>query len=483
MIDTQSLKNKILDLAIRGKLTRQLPDDGTAEELYEKIQEEKQALVEAGKIKKEKHLKEIEKDEVPFEIPGNWKWVRLSEICQQITDGAHKTPKYQKEGIPFLSVKNISAGYLDLSDIKFISEEEHMELSKRCNPQKDDVLVCRIGTLGKALIVDVNFDFSVFVSLGLIKTGSKQLSKYICSVINSGYGFEWIETNKAGGAMHTYKINLNDLNMMSFPLPPEDEVERILSKTEKLFSEIDTIEKLQTQYAADSEILKSKLIDAAIQGKLTEQLPSDGTAEELYQQIQTEKQALISAGKIKKEKPLKEIEEDEIPFEIPESWKWVYMGDIFQHNTGKALNSSEKEGELLEYITTSNMYWDHFELNKLKQMRFKPEEIEKCTITKGDLLVCEGGDIGRSAIWNYDYDMRIQNHIHRLRGYLKEKICEKFYYYVMWFYKHSGLINGRGIGLQGFSSKRLHSLVVPLPPFEEQKRIVGRLNELIEAIE
>ena len=109
MIDTQSLKNKILDLAIRGKLTRQLPDDGTAEELYEKIQEEKQALVEAGKIKKEKPLKEIEEGEVPFEIPGNWKWVRLSEICQQITDGAHKTPKYQKKRRSFfISKKYIS---------------------------------------------------------------------------------------------------------------------------------------------------------------------------------------------------------------------------------------------------------------------------------------------------------------------------------------------------------------------------------------
>ena len=109
LIDTQSLKNKILDLAIRGKLTRQLPDDGTAEELYEKIQEEKQALVEAGKIKKEKPLKEIEEGEVPFEIPGNWKWVRLSEICQQITDGAHKTPKYQKKRRSFfISKKYIS---------------------------------------------------------------------------------------------------------------------------------------------------------------------------------------------------------------------------------------------------------------------------------------------------------------------------------------------------------------------------------------
>ena len=220
----------------------------------------------------------------------------------------------------------------------------------------------------------------------------------------------------------------------------------------------------------DTEALRKKIIDLAIQGKLTQQLPEDGNAEDLYVQIQEEKTKLIKDGKIKKEKPLPEITDDEIPFEIPNNWKWVYLGDVFNHNTGKALNASDKTGSKMEYITTSNLYWDHFELDNLKSMYFTESELEKCTIQKGDLLICEGGDIGRSAIWPYDREMRIQNHIHKLRSYCE--IEQKFYYYVLRDYKYSGLIDGRGIGLQGFSSQRVHSLVVPLPPLDEQRRIV-----------
>ena len=232
----------------------------------------------------------------------------------------------------------------------------------------------------------------------------------------------------------------------------------------------------------DTEALRSKILDLAIRGKLTEQLPEDGSAEDLYAKIQEEKAQLLKEGKIKKEKALPEITEDEIPFEIPKNWKWVHLGELFAHNTGKALNSSDKEGVLLEYITTSNMYWDHFELNGLKKMYFKNDEIKKCTIRKGDLLICEGGDIGRSAIWNFDYDMRIQNHIHRLRPFILD-LSSKFYYYVMRIYKDNKMINGQGIGLQGFSSRRVHSLLVPLPPFEEQKRIIDKVNDIFEKID
>ena len=227
--------------------------------------------------------------------------------------------------------------------------------------------------------------------------------------------------------------------------------------------------------------LKSSILQLAIQGKLVEQRPEEGTGEELYQQIQAEKQKLIKAGKIKKEKPLPEIAEDEIPFDIPESWKWVHIGELFQHNTGKALNSSNKDGQPLEYITTSNVYWNKFEISKLKTMLFTDSEIEKCTVQKGDLLVLEGGDIGRAAIWNYEFPMRIQNHIHRLRSY--GDICIEFFYHIFFLYKSTGLINGKGIGIKGLSANVLHSLIVPLPPLAEQKRIVAKIEELLPYID
>ena len=172
--------------------------------------------------------------------------------------------------------------------------------------------------------------------------------------------------------------------------------------------------------------------------------------------------------------------EDEIPFDVPNGWAWCRLGNLFKHNTGKALNSSKSEGTILTYITTSNVYWDRFELDNLKSMPFTESEIEKCTVKKGDLLVCEGGDIGRAAIWNRDEDIRIQNHIHRLRPYAK--INCQFYYYILYLYKLNGKINGNGIGLQGLSSNALHSIIVPLPPINEQAIITSRLKQIFTLV-
>ncbi len=167
---------------------------------------------------------------------------------------------------------------------------------------------------------------------------------------------------------------------------------------------------------------------------------------------------------------------DEVPFEIPESWEWVRVGNIFQHNTGKALNSSNRSGELLDYITTSNLYWNRFEIDSLRKMYFNDTEIDKCTATKGDLLVCEGGDVGRAAIWPFEYDIRIQNHIHRLRAYIP--VCTEFFYYLFYLYKSMNWIGGKGIGIQGLSSNALHSLLFPFPPLQEQIRIVDCIMDI-----
>ena len=165
-----------------------------------------------------------------------------------------------------------------------------------------------------------------------------------------------------------------------------------------------------------------------------------------------------------------------LQFDIPDSWEWVRLGELFQHNTGKALNAANRTGQLKQYITTSNLYWDRFELNNLKEMHFSESEVEKCTVIKGDLLVCEGGDIGRAAIWPFDYPMCIQNHIHRLRAYVP--ICTRFFYYLFDLYKHAGWIGGKGIGIQGLSSNAIHSLLFPLPPLAEQYRIVDAIVTL-----
>ena len=170
------------------------------------------------------------------------------------------------------------------------------------------------------------------------------------------------------------------------------------------------------------------------------------------------------------------IDED-IPFDIPESWCWCRLGDIFQHNTGKALNSANKVGTLKKYLTTSNVYWNRFDFSTVKEMYFKDDEIEKCSIKKGDLLVCEGGDIGRAAIWDKDDEMCIQNHIHRLRAYIE--ISTKYIYYIFWLFKRNGVIGGKGIGIQGLSANALHNILIPFPPFNEQFKIVLKLEAIL----
>ena len=240
--------------------------------------------------------------------------------------------------------------------------------------------------------------------------------------------------------------------------------------------------------------LKNSILQMAVQGKLVPQDPNDEPASVLLERIRAEKERLIKEKKIKREKnpsvifkgtdntPYEKIGDevrslaDEVPFDIPNSWEWVRLGELFQHNTGKALNAANHTGQLKQYITTSNLYWNRFELDNLKEMHFSESEVEKCTVSKGDLLVCEGGDVGRAAIWSYDYPMCIQNHIHRLRAYVP--LCTRFFYFLFDLYKHAGWIGGKGIGIQGLSSNAIHSLLFPLPPLAEQYRIVDAIVTL-----
>ena len=510
----QQLKNSILQMAVQGKLVPQDPNDEPASVLLERIRNEKEKLVKAGKIKQKKNPSVIfrgadnipyEKignevrdisDEIPFEIPDSWEWVRLGSLLSVISDGTHKTPTYVENGIPFLSVQNISKGFFDFNKIKYITKQEHDKLSERVSPKKDDILICRIGTLGKAIKCTLDFEFSIFVSLGLLRPVDPSIVDYIIFVINSPIGDKWIQNNKVGGGTHTYKINLIDIPNMLIPLPPLQEQTRISDKLQEIDPYLSEYEKddnkLDRLSMSFPDQLKKSILQQAVKGKLVDQDPNDEPASVLLERIRAEKQRLVKEGKIKKDKHdsviyrrdnshyeksdgIERCIDDEIPFEIPDSWEWVRLGMLFSHNTGKALNASNHSGKLLDYITTSNLYWDRFDLKKLRSMYFTDREIKKCTVVKGDLLVCEGGDIGRAAVWENEFNMRIQNHIHRLRPYVD--IYIRFFYYLFYFYKHAGLIGGKGIGIQGLSSNTLHQILLPLPPIKEQQRIVTQIEK------
>ena len=435
-------------------------------------------------------------DEVPFDIPDSWEWVRLGSIGDW---GSGATPsrtntEYYGGDIPWLKTGDLNDGY-----IKHIPESiSHRALEKtsvRLN-ETGSVLIAMYGaTIGKVGIL----------------TFPATTNQACCACLPIGiyneYLFYFLMSQKSafvkrgeGGAQPN--ISKEKIISTLMPLPSLTEQYRIVAKIKKVLPLVEQYEiaysEVNSLNNSFPELLKKSILQEAVQGKLVPQDPNDEPASVLLERIRAEKQALIKAGKIKKDKnesvifrrdnshyeKLNGIErciDDEIPFDIPDNWCWVRLGSLFQHNTGKALNSSNKVGTKLTYITTSNLYWDKFILDNLKEMPFTDAEVEKCTVIKDDLLVCEGGDIGRAAIWNYDFPMRIQNHIHRLRSYIPVNV--KFYYYIFYLYKHMGLIGGKGIGIQGLSSNAIHQLLFPLPPSNEQHKIVEKIEALLSFCE
>ena len=481
----QELKNSILQLAIQGKLVEQRPEEGTGEELYRQIQAEKQKLIREGKIKKEKPLPEIAEDEVPFDIPESWKWVRLGD-CSSYAQAKVK--------ISPLSITS-DMWSLDLEDIEketgrihtFCKAAERKISGDRVCFAKGQILYSKLRPYLKKILVAPDagictpelVPFSVYGGIRPDYIANALRAPHVDFVINSvTYGVKMP------------RVGTETMVNLLIPLPPLTEQKRIVGKIEELLPLIDRYEKawsrleeFNRRFPAD---MQKSLLQMAIQGKLVEQRPEEGTGEELYRQIQAEKQRLIKEGKIKKEKPLPEIAEDEVPFEVPESWKWCFVGELFSHNTGKAMNASakkvDKSGSIRKFITTSNLYWNAFDFSTIKQMFFSDDELERCIIKKGDLLMNEGGAyFGRTAIWNYDYEICFQNHVHRLRPYSDIELM--YFYHVFFFYRNMNMMRAKGTAMPGLSSVTLHNMMIPLPPLAEQKRIVAKLEELLPLCE
>ena len=440
-------------------------------------------------------------EEVPFEIPASWSWARLTHVTYLIEDCPHSTAKDEGKGYPLVRTPNIGFGFLQLNGVHRVSEKVYNQRNVRAVPQKDDLIFAREAPAGNIAVIQ-----NEKVCLGqrtvlLRPITDCILPQYLAYYVLAPSSQQNLVEKSSGTTVA--HVNLSDFRPYLIAVPPIDEQKQIVNKLIELLSLIDKYncygDKLAKLNNEIYTLLKKSILQEAIQGKLVPQIIEDGTAYELLEQIKAEKQNLVKEGKLKKSalassvifrgddnkyytinKKEKICIDDEIPFDIPDTWEWCRLGTLFSHCTGKALNASNLKGQLMTYITTSNLYWDRFELGNLKQMRFTDEEIEKCTATFGDLLVCEGGDIGRAAIWNYSYDIRIQNHIHKLRAY--KQLCTKFFFWMFYFYKTTGRIGGKGIGIQGLSSKALDNILIPLPPLNEQQRIIAQIEKLFEQL-
>jgi len=464
-MDTKKLRQKILDLAIHGKLVPQDPNDEPASVLLERINAEKERLIKEGKIKRSKKSAKTSDTphygNVPFEVPDSWEWCKLGTVNEIARGGSPRPIKdyltNDASGINWIKIGDTTKDGKYIDSVKERIRPEGVKKSRMVH--KGDFLLTNSMSFGRPYILNVDgciHDGWLVIS----PIGEAYMSDFLYYLLSSSFAFEQF-TNVASGGVVT-NLNSDKVADTKFPLPPLAEQKRIVVEIERWFALIDQIEQSQSDLQDTIRQTKSKILDFAIHGKLVPQDPNDEPAIEL----------------------LKRINPNFTPCDnghYPVGWIDVILGDIFYHNTGKALNSSNKEGVLRNYLTTSNVYWNQFDLSLVKQMPFRDNELEKCTVQKGDLLVCEGGDIGRSAIWNFDYNICIQNHIHRLRP--KGDLNVLFYYYVLRFLKEHNRIGGKGIGLLGLSSNELHKIGMPLPPRKEQDRIVLKIEELFSVFD
>ncbi len=468
----QDLKSSILQYAIQGKLVEQRAEEGSGEELYQQIQREKAKLVKEGKIKKEKPLPEITEDEIPFYIPESWKWVRIGEVFS-LTLGQSPAGESVSEfcdGIEFHQGKiNFGNKYLNVSSQKTIAPKRIA--------QPNSVLLCVRAPVG---IVNIT-DREICIGRGLcaVHPLANMTVEFVYYLLAT---YEDIFIRHATGTTFV-AITGEVVKNQVIPLPPLAEQKRIVAKIEEIFISIDKYAQAKERLKNLSEEMQKSLLQYAIQGKLVEQREEEGTGEELYQQIQKEKAKLVKEGKIKKEKPLPEITEDEIPFDIPESWKWVHLNQIAISELGKTLDKAKNTGDMCPYLCSINVLWSGINLDIVKKARFTEDDKKKYLLQKGDLLICEGGEIGRSAIWKKDIEMYYQNALHRVRFYGE---LEPYYFkYLLEFYKAAGILNkySKGMTIKHLVQKALYSMWLPLPPLAEQKRIVARLEELLPLCE
>ena len=472
------LKSKILDLAVRGKLTEQRPEDGSAAELLARVREEKQRLIAEGKIKKEKKLPEITEDEKPFNIPASWEWCRLPELCiKAITDGTHNSPPQQRQGdFLYITAKNIKYNGIDLTNVSYVTREIHNQIYARCNPEKGDVLLTKDGTIGIATVNNLDYPFSMLSSIALIKPVTQLLPWYLTYVLRSPYWQTLMHSDSKGSALR--RIILEQINSFIVPLPPLAEQKRIVEKIEAIFKQADIIEENRLALKTAVRHTKSRVLDLAVRGKLTKQRPEEGSAEELLERIREEKQRLIAEGKLKKEKPLPEITEEEIPFNIPAGWKWCRLGEIGSWQAGCTPDTTRKdfyESGTIPWINSADLtdgYIDtitHYVTEKAfaeKKMRLNKA---------GAVCVAMyGATIGKTGILTVDATTNQAVCVCNLLS----SMDSKYLFYFLQFHKPFFVMKGFGGAQPNISKEKIENTPFPLPPLAEQKRIVEKIEQI-----
>lgn len=477
----QELKNSILQLAIRGKLVEQRPEEGMAEELFARIQEEKQRLIAEKKIKKEKPLPEITEDEKPFDIPESWKWVRFGTVISLVSGTDFKPEEYNDQGrgtVYITGASNLSENGVIIS--------RWTETPRNFAYRGDILLVCKGSGYGKTVFCDLD---EVHIARQIMAI--KQMNS-----LNMSFTRYFLQSNliylKAKGQGVIPGIDRASVLNVPFPLPPLAEQKRIVAKIEELLPYIARYEqawsKLEKFNSRFPEDMKKSLLQYAIQGKLVEQRLEEGTAEELFKQIQKEKQRLIAEKKIKKEKSLPELTDDEKPFDIPESWKWCRLDDIVVKTIkrGKSPTYTAKSNTLVfaQKCNTKAGYIDLSLARCLDETKLSKYPEEEFMINNDIVLNSTGnGTLGRVGIYrNSDnpnrYPVVPDSHVTIIRANTLVSV-EYVFYSLKYYQPYMEKLGSGSTNQTELSAGTVKVLLFPLPPFAEQKRIVEKLEQLL----
>ena len=468
-MNAQDLKNSILQLAVQGKLVEQRAEEGTARELLEQIKLEKDQLIKDKKIKKSKPLPEITEDEIPFEIPESWEWVRLGDVVEMIMGQSPKGTDVVEggDGIEFHQGK-VYFG------VDYLKSSNHTTINPTKIVEADTTLLCVRAPVGTANITKRRICIGRGLC-GLVGYGK----------IKSSFLLNWVRAfkndfiKKATGTTFI-AITGDVVREQIIPLPPLEEQHRIVAKIEEILPYIDKYDKAYTKLEAFNkkfpEDMKKSILQMAMQGKLVEQRPEEGTADELYEQIVAEKAQLIKAGKIKKEKPLPEITEDKIPFEIPSSWKWVRLSQAGFTQTGNTPSKTHPEyfGSTIPFVGPGDIA--NGKISFSKGLSEAGRDVARVAYADSILQVCIGGSIGKCAICNQEVTFNQQiNTIYPVIS------LSKYLYYVLdsSYFKEFMRNNAGGTATPIINRSVWDSIVVPLPPLEEQRRIVAKIEELL----
>ena len=472
----ERLRKAILQAVIQGKLTEQLPEDGDARDLLREIRQEKNSLIKEGKLKKNKPLPEITEDEIPFDIPENWVWCRLGTISYN-----HGQKKPDKK-FTYIDISSINNRHNKLGQLDSILNPQEAPSRARKIVHYGDVIYATVRPyLHNICIINKEITPEPIVSTGfaVVCTPELILNEYLFHCFLSPMFDSYANDSDNARGVAYPAINDDKFCKALIPLPPLSEQKRIIEQLKKLLLEIDKLKadetKLDELQKTFPKKMKDSILQYAIQGKLTDQLPEDGNARDLLKEIQKDKARLIKEGKIKKEKPLPEMVDEEIPFEIPRNWCWVRLGNVISLKSGQDLTPSKYQSIRggIPYITGASNF--SFGTINIERWTLEPQSIAY----NGDLLITCKGTIGEMAFLNEE-----KAHIARqVMAITSSDVVELAYVklFLDWY-----IVELKSMAkslIPGISREMVLNSLFPLPPLSEQKRIVEKIEKLLPLCE